>query len=111
MKDRWQVTADYQDERSWIDSNLNRALATRQFCHALVQFEPDDRLEVLEDAYEFFSAGFPMPLLGTLMEQAAFWADRASRQERKAYLLACYNRVSPEDRAAFWRHVRAAAPA
>lgn len=100
------VGADNKDGLSWIDNTLNRAIATSQFSRALVQFDPDDRLEVLEDAHEFFAAGFPIPLLGSMMEQAQFWADRASRSERKAYLLACFNTISPEDQAAFLRHVR-----
>lgn len=100
------VGADYQDERSWIDNNLNRAIATTQFSRVLVQFHPDDRLGVLEDAHEFFAAGFPISLAGSLMEQAHFWADRASRSERKAYLLACFNTISPEDQVAFLAHVQ-----
>lgn len=79
---------------------------TRRFSDALVQFDPDDRLDVLEDAHEFLCAGMPIVLFGSMMEQAAFWADRASRTERKAYLLACFNRLSVDDQLAFFQHVR-----
>ncbi|MEQ3642360.1 MAG: hypothetical protein ABNH17_15000 [Paracoccus sp. (in: a-proteobacteria)] len=79
---------------------------TRRFSDALVQFDPDDRLDVLEDAHEFLCAGMPVVLFGSIMEQATFWADRASRTERKAYLLACFNRLSGADQSAFFDHVR-----
>lgn len=77
----------------------------RRFSDALVAFDPDDRLDVLEDAHEFLCAGMPIVLFGCLMEQATFWADRASRSERKAYLLACFNRLSPADQLAFRKHI------
>ena len=44
------------------------------------------------------------PFFG-VMDEAAFWADRATVQERKAYALACYARLSERDRAAFLKHV------
>lgn len=50
--------------------------------------------------------GMPgVPLLG-VMDEAAFWADRATVQERKAYALACYTRLSPQDRVAFLSHLQ-----
>lgn len=79
---------------------------TRRFSDALVQFDPDDRLDVLEDAHDFLRAGMPIVLFGSIMEEATFWADRASRVERKAYCLASYNRLSEADRKAFLCYIR-----
>lgn len=79
---------------------------TRRFSDALVQFDPDDRLDVLEDAHEFLRAGMPIVLFGSVMEQAVFWADRASRVEHKAYALACVLRMSPEVRRRFTAYIR-----
>lgn len=46
-------------------------------------------------------AGMPVaPLLGTI-DEASFWADIASATELKAYCVACYQRLSPDDRRAF----------
>lgn len=78
----------------------------RRFSDALVQFDPDDRLDVLEDAHEFLRAGMPVVLFGSIMEEAAFWADRASRAERKAYCLASFARLSEADREAFLCYIR-----
>lgn len=55
------------------------------------------------------NAGMPgAPFLG-IMDEAESWADLATVQERKAYALACYTRLSERDRAAFLAHVRGAA--
>jgi hypothetical protein len=99
--------------QSSADCNYNmpelQAIA-RRFSDALAQFEPDDRLTVLENAHEFLRAGMPIALFGSLMEEAAFWADRASRAERKAYGLACFNRYTPQEKAAFFAYVQQGMP-
>lgn len=103
------ATASGANRKSWRDCSNNtvdRVLTAREFSEALIDCDPDDRLDLLEDAHEFLRAGFPMVLMGSIMEQATFWADRASRTERKAYGLACFSRLSPEDQEAFLNHVR-----
>ncbi|TJZ93861.1 hypothetical protein FA743_00875 [Paracoccus gahaiensis] len=97
---------DMQSGRDCSDNTLNRVLSARDFSEALVDCDPEDRLDLLEDAHEFLRAGFPMVLMGSIMEQATFWADRASRSECKAYGLACFNRLSLQDQEAFLNHVR-----
>lgn len=93
--------AEWQDWLSWIDNNLRREVAARNFARALSNCDPEDRLDFLESAHEFLRAGMPISLFGGVMEEASFWADRSSRTERKAYLLACYNRLSGRDQRAF----------
>lgn len=44
------------------------------------------------------------PFLGG-MEDARFWASYATRQELKAYGLACFEAMAPQDQAAFFRHI------
>lgn len=97
---------EFEDWLSWVDNNLQRESKARALAHAIVECDPDDRLEFIELVHEFFSAGFPTVLLGSVMEAAVFWADRASRTERKAYCLACFNRLSASDKAAFLQHVQ-----
>lgn len=99
---------DMQSGQDWRNDTRRNPSKARRFSDALVQFDPDDRLDVLEDAHEFLRAGMPIVLFGSIMDQATFWAERASRSEHKAYLLACFNRLSPEDREAFFGHVRPA---
>lgn len=89
------------------DEYIRRDPATaRLFSDALIQFDPDDRLDVLEDAHEFLRAGMPIVVFGSIMEEATFWADRASRAECKAYCLASYSRLSEADREAFLCYIR-----
>ena len=98
--------ADNQSGRDWTYNTVDRVLAARNFSHALIDCDPEDRLELLEDAHEFLRAGMPMVPFGGVMDQAAFWADMASRSERKAYCLACYTRLSPRDQRAFLAYVQ-----
>lgn len=97
---------DTKSERDWVNNTLQQVFAARAISDALVQFDPNDRLDVLEDAHQFFCAGMPRVLLGTIMEQATFWADRANRDERKAYCLATFNRMSDKERASFLAYVQ-----
>ena len=52
------------------------------------------------------SAGTPIAPLTSVMEQASFWADMVGRDELKAYMLACFNRLSDSDQAAFLGYVQ-----
>lgn len=66
---------------------------------------PDDiAAHTIEAAFP--GAGMPIPLLGTTMEQATFWADRATMPEREAYCLATYNAMPVQRQAAFLEYVR-----
>ncbi|MDO5371098.1 hypothetical protein [Paracoccus sp. (in: a-proteobacteria)] len=61
----------------------------------------------MERLLEELRPGWPqVPFLCGLMEEAAFWADRASRAELKAYCLASYQRMTPADQAAFLGYVQ-----
>jgi hypothetical protein len=97
--------ADIQDWLSWINNNMQRELAARRFIAALDACHPDDRLSLLEIALDALRPGFPMPLLGGIMDEAHFWAERATRVQRKAYLWACYSHLPEEDQAAFFAHI------
>ena len=49
--------------------------------------------------------------IADVVDEAAFWAGRASREELRAYLLACYRALSTADQTEFlsFAHGRAAA--
>lgn len=49
---------------------------------------------------------FPPPIFDAPMAVARHWVKGASRDERKAYLVACYDELTPEDQAAFLAHVQ-----
>jgi antirestriction protein len=57
--------------------------------------------EIMAGALEQYALEWPIaPMLG-IMDQASFWADMATQDEAKAYALACYNRLTPANKAAF----------
>ena len=56
-------------------------------------------------------AGQPIALLFNYMDEAAFWADMASEGELKAYALASFTRLSPDNQAAFLDYVQERAAA
>jgi hypothetical protein len=72
------------------------------FC-ALNSLDPDDA--ELTAAAAIGEAGAPLPTFLGGMEEARFWASCASRSERKAYALACFEAMSATDQAAFHRHI------
>ena len=47
------------------------------------------------------SIGMPIAPLFSVMDEASFWADMATTQEKKAYALACNTRLRPADQSAF----------
>lgn len=53
----------------------------------------------------------PIAPLLNYMDEAAFWADMASQEERDAYMLACYNRSPALRQAAFLEFVKGRAAA
>lgn len=56
-------------------------------------------------AAAFGSMGSPLPPFLGGMDDARWWASYANRQELKAYALACFEALDPQDQAAFFRHI------
>ncbi|WP_306752715.1 hypothetical protein [Paracoccus actinidiae] len=98
--------ADLQDWLSWVDDNTRREVAARNLAAATLDCDPSDRLELLELLHKALRRGFPITAFGSVMDEAAFWADGASPAERKAYCLACFNRMPARDQAAFLDYVQ-----
>lgn len=72
---------------------------------ALKALDRDDAMKATEAALSA-GAGQPQAPLFSFMDQAAFWADLAEREELEAYCLASFNGMSRERQAAFLDHVR-----
>lgn len=98
--------ADIQDWLSWIDHNIRREAAARNLAAATLDCDPSDRLELLERFHDALRPGFPITAFGSVMAEAAFWADTASPAERKAYTLACFNRMPLHEQMAFLDYVQ-----
>lgn len=75
---------------------------------ALRALDPELREMAFEAAHwgEVSGAGAPPPPFLNVMDDARWWADLASRSERKAYCLAAFEAMPPADQSAFLRHVQ-----
>lgn len=84
-----------------LDRNMRREAQAHTLIEAVLDCDRADRLPFLEAILDGLSAGMPVAAFGQIMAQANFWADMASRAERKAYCAACWNRLTAEDQDAF----------
>lgn len=62
---------------------------------------PDDIAELVADD----SQGGPLPAFLSLMEDARFWASKATRREKKAHVLAGFEAMAASDQADFIKHI------
>jgi hypothetical protein len=75
----------------------------------LADLDDDQRINAADRMNEMavmLGAGMPIAPLFNFMDEATFWADMATRAERKAYALACFNRLHAADQAAFLAYVQ-----
>lgn len=84
-----------------LDRNMRREARAHALVQAALDCDQTDRLPFLEAILDGLSAGMPVAVFGQIMAQAHFWAERASRAERKAYCVACFASLDPEDQDAF----------
>ena len=66
---------------------------------ALMATTPGYAQEVAEAA--LCGAGAPLPTFIDVVEEAGFWADFATQEERAAYAVACFNRFTKPERDEF----------
>lgn len=89
-----------------IDTNMDREAAAGRLIDAVLSLDRDDRIPFVEALLDGLRAGMPIPLHGTIMDEARFWASSAARAERKAYCLAAFEALDEKDKAAFLAHAR-----
>lgn len=92
----------------------DRATATA-LCHAILDCDPADALNIMAVAYDDLRAGAPYgmpiaPFLG-VMDEARFWAGMATRVEMKAYCAATFEAMAATDQAAFLGYAQGRAAA
>jgi hypothetical protein len=85
---------------------LRRAEAATVLCRAIADCDRDDAVVILSAALADLSMGSPLPVFSSAMDDARWWASFAAPHEIKAYLLACFEVMRPEDRAAFLGYVQ-----
>ncbi len=71
---------------------------------ANLSLEPEDAEQAFCAAHS--KAGLPISYLFSVMDEAVFWADLATPEERDAYCLACFRRMRPERQTAFLEFVQ-----
>ena len=89
----------------------NRAARATELGHAIAECHPQDACILMEAAIDDLRAGMPNAPFLSLMNEASFWADMATRNERKAFALANYTRLSKADQSAFLAYVQRGAAA
>lgn len=63
--------------------------------------DAEDVQHVLEEVRTRQGIGMPLPPLFDTTDEASWWADHASHEERKAVLVAAFLSLPPRDRDAF----------
>ncbi|MFN7269635.1 MAG: hypothetical protein ACK5UA_11715 [Cereibacter sp.] len=93
------------EQRFQTQEYRSRAAAATALGLAIADCHPEDAVVLMEAALDDLRAGLPGGLPGAIMAEARFWAEVATRTERKAYALAAYSRLSAADQSAFLAHV------
>ncbi|MCC5961583.1 MAG: hypothetical protein JJU09_00505 [Rhodobacteraceae bacterium] len=83
----------------------------RTLAFAIAQCDPRDACHIMDAALSDLSAGMPGAPMFSFMDHANFWADWASEPELKAYMLACWTRLSPSAQASFLQYIERGAAA
>lgn len=83
-----------------------RAEAATKLGRAIAECHPHDACIIMEAALDDLTDGHPYYPLFRTLDEAGYWADQATRNERKIFALANYTRLSPADQAAFLTYVR-----
>ena len=98
--------ADYFN-RAFISADFRkRAEAATALAWAIANCDREDAVVLLTAALADLSSGAPLPLFTAAMDEARWWASFAAPHELKAYMLACFEAMNPEVRAAFLRYVQ-----
>ena len=88
----------------WIVSHLwnqKLSLQDRKLASitALLSLESEEAFEVASYVCERLQFGSPLPPLGSIKDEAAWWASRATEEELRHYLTAIFlNLSSPQQR-------------
>ena len=87
---------------AWLTPAERVALAAG----ALLALSPTTATSVCETFLAEHRAGEPVPPLDDIRAEARLWASWAAPAELRAYLAACWHRLSEKDRSAFLKAAR-----
>ena len=89
----------------------NRAETATKLGRAIAECHPKDACIIMEAALDNLTEGHPYYPICRTIDEAGYWADQATRNERKAFALANFTRLSKADQAAFLAYVQRGAAA
>ena len=84
-----------------LEQRLSAEERARLLRSAVRSMQPDDVFRVLDDELSDASIGSPLPILIDIEDDARWWADLATLPELKAWLVACFVRLSMRDQQEF----------
>lgn len=88
-----------------------RLASARAFCLAVADCEPEDAAFLMSGILQRMSVGAPPPVFISAMDDARWWASRATPHELKAYCLASFKAMTPKTQRDFLAHVQRGAAA
>jgi hypothetical protein len=84
-----------------LRARLTRVDRAGLFRAVLASSHPDEVITALSDELPHILVGSPLPVLDVIEDDARWWADLATRPELKAWLAACFVRLSIQDQQQF----------
>jgi hypothetical protein len=68
--------------------------------------EPDELVELTDEALEKLTFGMPLPHFNSPKEDAKWWSERASPSEREAYVIHCFLALSKKRQRELLRYIQ-----
>ena len=98
------------DFRTIVKTKLSEKERASLAYAALLSLDEETRELVCENAFEPSPLNSePMPPACELLDEAKWWAAKATREEKEVYIMSIYSHMSPERQAAFTAYIKAAA--
>lgn len=89
-----------------LEEQLSRTGALRLLGLSIRIAPTSEACELIDAALRSFSAGQPIPAFETYAQAARDWVYFSTKTERKNYLAAIWQSLSPADQSAFWQYVQ-----
>ena len=98
------------DFRTIVKAKLSEKERASLAYAALLSLDEETRELVCENTFEPSPLNSePMPPAFELLDEAKWWAAKATREEKEVYIMSIYSHMTPERQAAFTAYIKAAA--
>jgi DNA-directed RNA polymerase specialized sigma24 family protein len=89
-----------------IIGNLLTAEERAGLAYAAMRSLTEEQRQIVADGVFPSEMGAPLSGIGSIEDDAVWWAKNASEVERSIYLLACFNSLPPDRQKAFVEHAK-----